>query len=81
MFHVFKFTKKLTLWWDDTYQISLWSLLSLIKETSLEQIILKYGFKNYIIESDLEEKYAQAGYNILSKQGKYIRDINISKRK
>ena len=77
LFQLFKFTKKLTLFYIDEYQISLWSLLSLIKETSLEQIILEYGFKDYVLTSDLEKKYGDTGYDI-SKQGK---NIIISKRK
>ena len=66
LFQIFKFTKKLTLNYNNYYQISLWSLLSIIKTTSLEQIILKKGFEDYIFSSDLRKEYIESGYEIIS---------------
>lgn len=63
----------------DTYKISLWSLLSLIKQTSLKTIILVLGGKEqyyqlvqiYPISLELKAKYSTFGYkisNLIQKQ-------------
>ena len=70
LFQVFKFAKKITLDWARQYRISLLSLLSIIKRTSLQKIILLNGFQDYEIASDLAEKYGESGYEI------YIEDVS-----
>ena len=85
LFNVFKYTKKITLnLWDYHYEdeddeykerlysISLWSLLSVIRETSLEEIILELGEQKYYnkllsiypISFELKRAYNDANYNI-----------------
>jgi len=73
---IFKFTKKITLRLYTgsyiRYRISLWSLLSMIRKSSLEQIILELGKQSdyddllliYPISSELKSAYNEANYNL-----------------
>ena len=69
---VFKYVKIFSFKTDILYTISLLSLLSIIKNSSLNKIILELGAISvlhkvenvYIISSDLKERFNLAGYDI-----------------
>ena len=72
LLRIFKYTPKIVMVLDPYYKISLWSLLSVIEQSSLQEIVLQIGeqhyydklMKIYPVTTELRERYSEANYNI-----------------